>query len=280
MFKLPIVIIIAYLLLPTALVSAQGLDATQEFAVTDQSAKDGDILINSGGGLKRADKSYDFRMFGVMVSQPLIVLKTNTSANNKPVTRSGSTNVNVSTLNGPIKTGDYVTSSEILGKGQKSALSGYVVGIALADFDPDNNQTGLGVVDKVDYTPKKVTRDDQPRKVSTGQIPVAVKIEFADLAGAKGTSLLFNRVGSLIGNVAPPEKFVDAARYLIAGLIAVLSILFGFMTFARSIPKSVEAIGRNPLAQRSIELSIILNIVFTIGIALVGIIAAVVIIRI
>jgi F0F1-type ATP synthase membrane subunit c/vacuolar-type H+-ATPase subunit K len=58
------------------------------------------------------------------------------------------------------------------------------------------------------------------------------------------------------------------------------AFMVGFFTFARTIAKSVEAIGRNPQATRAIQASIILNIILTVTSALVGLLLVFVIVRI
>jgi hypothetical protein len=60
--------------------------------------------------------------------------------------------------------------------------------------------------------------------------------------------------------VAPLESL----RYLLAFIIAIVSFGLGFLYFGRVIKTGVEAIGRNPLASRTIQATIFVNIVITI----------------
>src|SRR3972149_5460851 len=77
---------------------------------------------------------------------------------NFSIANTGEINVNVTTINGPIKVGDYVSSSEIPGKGQKaSEFTGYMLGVALASF---GEKDGIELVSK-------------DKKLRSGQVIVA-----------------------------------------------------------------------------------------------------------
>lgn len=269
------IFLILFLLLPVTYllspVSAQnpGIEVTSVYQVTDKDAVDGDIMVTSDKGLVRATKPFDSKIFGILQIKPVVVFRSG-EENTQPVIRSGTANVFVTTLNGPIKYGDYITSSQIAGKGQKASESGYAIGIAMASFD------GKGA-DQVNG-PKG--------EVAVGIIPVAVKIEFADVTGSSFGNLknfnnsLLNSVGvSLLANVGDPSKLGMIIRYVAAGLVLLLGFTFGFLTFSRSIVKSIDALGRNPLARNAIQLSMIINIGLLVLTALVALAAAFLLIR-
>lgn len=252
---------------PTHAQESQGIEVTSVYEITDQDAAEGDIVKTTDKGLTRTDLGFDNKMFGVIANQPLLVYRTTEAtagAKDKPVLRSGIAQVNVTSLNGPIKYGDYITSSAVSGKGQKASESGYVLGIALAAFDGNNTET----------------IDGPKGKVALGKIPVAVRIEYAEISNPRFITRLFSFVGTaFLENINDPKKFGEAIRYMAAALVVLLSFTFGFLTFSRSILKSIEAIGRNPLARGTIQFSIILNIVLLVVSGLVGIIASILIIR-
>lgn len=253
---------LAYTLYPTFAQQSQGIEVTSVYEIADEEAQEGDILSATDKGLSRSTIGFDPKIFGVIAEQPLLVYRTETPG--KPVVRSGIAQVNVTTLNGPIKYGDYITSSSISGKGQKAQESGYVVGIALAGFDG----TGAGAI-------------DGPRgKVALGKIPVALRIEYAELTNPRFAGRLFGFIGTtLLENVSDPRQAGGVIRYLAAGLVVLLSFTFAFLVFARSIPKSIEAIGRNPLAKSTIQFSMIINIILLVVTGLIGIVASILIIR-
>ena len=261
---------VTYTLYPSLAQSPEkGIGVTSIYEVADEDAVDGDILSAQANGLVRSSIGFDNKMFGVISDQPLLVYRTENQG--KPVVRSGIAQVNVTTLNGPLKYGDYITSSSIQGKGQKASESGYVIGIALADFlgdEPTSDGSGAKQV-------------DGPRgKIALGKIPVAIRVEYAELTNPRVAGRLFGFIGNtLFENISDPKQFGNVIRYMAAGLIVLLSFTFAFLTFSRSIAKSIEALGRNPLAKSTIQLSIIINIVLLVVTGLIGIAASILIIR-
>lgn len=247
---------------PTYAQEPRGIEVTSIYELADTEIVEGDILTTTDNGLVRTIIGFDSKMFGVMQEQPLVVYRTETKG--KPVVRSGVAQVNVTTLNGPIKYGDYITSSLIAGKGQKALESGYTIGMALGSF------TGEGA-----------TEIDGPRgKVFAGKIPVAVRIEYTELTNPRFFGRLFGFIATaLLENINDPKQIANIIRFIAAGLVVLLSFTFGFLTFSRSIVKSVEAIGRNPLAKSTIQLSMIINIVLLITTGIIGIVASILIIR-
>ena len=241
---------------------SQGIEVTSVYEIADKDAEQGDILKTTDKGLTRTDIGFDNKMFGVVSNQPLLVYRTQVQG--KPVVRSGLTQVNVTTLNGPIQYGDYITTSNILGKGQKASESGYTLGVALGEFKGDG-----------------APQVDGPRgKVASGTIPVAIRIEYTELTSPRVAGRLFGFIGTaLLENVSDPKQIGNEIRFIAAGLVVLLSFTFGFLTFSRSIAKSIEALGRNPLAKSTIQLSMIINIALLVITAIVGIVASILIIK-
>ncbi len=168
--------LVVILFLPTAVhAQNQGLEVTAVYEITDTDAIEGDILVVTDKGLVRAEKSFDNKMFGIIQDQPILIYQ-NKDIKGKPVIRSGVATVNVTTLNGPIKYGDYITSSTIRGKGQKASESGYVLGIAIGAFD------GANATEQV---------DGPNGKVALGKVPIAVRIEYSELTNPRFAGRLF-----------------------------------------------------------------------------------------
>ncbi len=97
-------------------------------------------------------------------------------------------------------------------------------------------------------------REPDPEKI--GKIPVAIDIRVASPLTALRTSPL------------------EALRYILAFIIALGSVVVGFTYFGKVAKSGVEAVGRNPLAARLIELSVFLNLFLTLGIIAIGAIIA------
>lgn len=253
MNKLIILLAVLFLITPTlAHAQTSGLSATPVYEISDKEAIDGDILILNGNGLKRADSSDCTDMFGVLEKDALVSLD-NGNGDEQPVITSGTAFVNVTTANGPIKKGDRIAASTIIGKGQK-ATSTHVLGVALADFNEPK--------DKV------------------GQIPVAVKIEYIGMNTANSSAQLFGVMGaSLFKDVQDPKNFGQVLRFFAAGLAILAGFLTSFFLFSKSVPKSIDAIARNPLAQKSIYFVTWMNIALAIAVTLVGVGAAFLILK-
>lgn len=255
MTKFAILIVLLFIFLypihPTHAQQQPGLEVTSVYEIADKDAKEGDIVSTTEQGLVRSSQLGDNKMFGVIQEKPLLLYR-DLEAKGKPVIRSSIAQVNVTTINGPIKYGDYITSSDIPGKGQKAPPQGPVLGIALAPFD------GSGV----------------------GKIPVALKIESQGLQAPGLAGSIFNLLGvAFLENLKDPKKFAEVVRYIAAGLVLLLSFTFAFLTFSRSITKSIEAIGRNPLAKSTIQLAMIINIILLVLTGILGIVASILIVR-
>lgn len=204
--------------------------------------KDGDIISSTSKGYVTSNTPYDPAMSGVVNENFAVGFKNNQLQDAHPVISSGKAYVNVSSINGNIKKGDFITSSSIVGVAQKADKNGFILGSALEDYSSND--------------PKQV-----------GQIDVAIQIKY----NAPNTSVSNN----LLENVkqaasAPYLAPLTSLRYLLAALIAIAAFVLGFMSFGKVARAGVEALGRNPLASKLIELGVIFNTALTIGIILVG----------
>jgi F0F1-type ATP synthase membrane subunit c/vacuolar-type H+-ATPase subunit K len=255
-----LLLVTSYFLLVTPLL-AQSFDVTYTYDNIDSTAKDGDILFSSDQRLSPANSPYSNKIFGVLEQSAVIVYR-DVSNQKKPVARNGIAAVNVTSANGAIKKGDFITSSSIAGKGQKADQSGYVLGIALEDFSGQGAQA----------LPNS--------QLKTGKINVALRIEYAEINSARSVNQLVQYINQAIfKDLQDPTAFAQIIRYLAAGLTVMIAFVISFLTFSRAITKGVEGIGRNPLAKNAIQFSIIVNAALTTVIALVGVIASFIILR-
>ncbi|HVZ11971.1 MAG TPA: hypothetical protein VG965_02985 [Patescibacteria group bacterium] len=206
----------------------------------NQKPQEGDIISSGSNGYFITNTSYDSAIYGVVTKDPSIAIESTQYQNITYVLSSGQTVVRVSTKGGPIKIGDLITSSEQQGVGQKATRNGFVLGNALQSYT--NTKT-------------------------VGKIAVNINPHFSNASPDIKTNLLSAFKAG--GNAAFLSPF-EALRYLAAALVAILSFVIGFTYFGRVAQKGVEAIGRNPLAGRMIEFSVIMNIVLTGVIIFVG----------
>jgi len=210
------------------------------YLVIDKEAKVGDILAKSKEGLVRAKIPGDPNIFGVVVESATIILHKKTP-DSLLVATEGEVLVRVTNKNGEIKKGDFITSSDIPGIGQKMTQSGTALGKALENFN-------------------------EPE----GTILVSLNIQYVSLPGGIEKPRLSDFFQLMIRHLEKPENLPMVLRYIFALLIAGGSFLFGFFFSIRTMQKGVEAIGRNPLAKRSIQLAVGLNLLGVIILTLAG----------
>ncbi len=253
-----------FLLSAQVVLAQQNLNVTQTYPIKDTQAKTGDIITAKDGTYVLSTVTYDANIFGVLQDNPLLVFrKIDAAENEKAIVRQGDVQVNINTVTGDIKLGDRITSSPIAGQGMKAEVSGYVLGRATS------NPTYTG------------TATFQGQQVKTGTVQVALQIEYAELNTARNTNRLFEQVNSaFFKNVQDPEKFTVVVRYIIAGIVSILFLMISFFGFTRSLSKSVEAIGRNPLAKSSIQFSMLIHLGLAIVTSIIGLIIAFVVIRV
>ena len=210
--------------------------------ITDKNAKDGSIIVSTPKGYGLTALAYDSNMYGVYTESPAILLQDTNDPQAKPVTTSGKANVLVSSINGNIKKNDYITTSPISGIGQKATRNGMILGTALQDYSNSNQRT-------------------------TGKILITVNPHFNAAFTESNTNIL-----QILRNVSDPSAITQltSLRYILAALVVLMSFVIGFIYFGRITSRGVEALGRNPLASRTIQLNLVLNLVLMVGIIAVG----------
>lgn len=213
------------------------------FEIIGGDISDGDIVSLGDEGYLLSDKTYDPRVIGIVAENPAVSISLEgRSENSYPVVSSGNVRIKVSTVNGEIKEGDLLTTSEIGGVAMKAINSGYIVGTALEAFNE-----GEDVV---------------------GKINVALNLHYSYTTAELKTSL-FDILQ--LSALATYENPLTVFRYFIAGLVVISSIIIGFLSFGRIASLGLEALGRNPLASSRIQLGIIINTVITIVIIIAGV---------
>lgn len=205
--------------------------------------EDGMILCTTQAGNVPCTVIADPNIIGVFTLHPSVVLQTATpSADQKPVISAGKGYALVNESGGPIKKGDFITTSNVPGVGAKAARSGYVLGAALEDFVPTPGQTAGLVLVGISIKPAVITR------------------------GAADNLLSLLGQGLEVAFLTP----VTALRYMLAAAVVVASVVAGLWYFGSISRRGIEALGRNPLAGTRIQISVIINVLLTIVIMVVG----------
>ncbi len=196
-------------------------------------ASRGSLVCSSKNGLELCKKAYSPSIYGVITDSPALAIKDNNLPNAQLVSQGGSTIVRVSSINGNIVEGDFVTSSEIEGVAQKAVKNGYVLGTALEPF-----QSG------------------SPNEI--GEILVSIHIHPETSFTDERSNLLETLQEALTVPILTP---LAALRYLLAALIVSLSFIIGFIYFGRFLRLTVENIARNPSVKIIIYLTSVISLV-------------------
>ena len=241
-FKIHALIITLFTLLLVPRARALETNTAYSLQIQDNKGNGGDIVTYKDGVYAISAEKYDTQMFGVIVDNPTTSFEDTNLTDYKLVTSFGEVVVNVSNRDGEIKEGDFITSSDIPGVGVRANESGQVLGVALENYTPANNE-------------------------DIGQILVFVDIRTSFIDKKISKNLLEILKTSLTSPFMTP---IEALRYLLAILTVFASFVIGFSSFGRITGTSVEALGRNPMAGTSIRRVVIFNFVLTVIIMAVG----------
>ncbi|OGC48795.1 hypothetical protein A3A69_01060 [candidate division WWE3 bacterium RIFCSPLOWO2_01_FULL_37_15] len=213
--------------------------------VASEGSEPGNILSYIDGVYVLTSTQYDNFMYGVITDNPVISIRDLDleEDNSRFVISFGESTVKVSGVNGSIKKGEYVTSSKISGIGQKANKSGFVLGLALEDFN------GASESDIGDLL-----------------VLVDIKSVYIEDTSIGITEVL--RRGSGAAFLTP----VTILRYTLSALLVLTAFVMGIVYFIRSTGKSIESLSKDPLINRTIKKSVICHFIFTFIVILAGLI--------
>lgn len=207
-----------------------GVAKTVDFG--DVLLEEGSVVCLSNEGARLCNSEYDVGITGVYVSDPAVAVINLDIPNGKTVVSFGDAYVRVNNANGEIHKGDFVTSSKVAGEAMLADKSGNVLGTALEDFKPVDN-------------------------MNNGRVQIAINIKPVVVAqSARGNLLEVLRQGLLAPTLTP----LASMRYILAILVAMVSLIFNIIYFGRIARQGVEALGRNPLASSRIQFAVLLNL--------------------
>lgn len=212
-----------------------------EMAVDGGSVQSGSVVCGSGDGARLCDVAYDTNMLGVITDSPVAAFE-NEGIEGTMVVASGEIGVLVNGLGGNVRAGDLITSSSVRGEGMKANQRGYVLGVAQADMNFDEAE-------------------------EVKLLPVILNIHI-DAGTTNGRTNLISTLKSI--QASPVLNPLDSLRYTLAAVMVLVAFLMGFVYFGRMARAGVEAMGRNPLAARQIQLNVIVNSLVTVGIIVGG----------
>lgn len=203
----------------------------------------GALVCSQPEGFKLCNTPYSEDMFGVNVDKAIAVMSEDGNRQSNNVLTSGTAVIRINQSNGQIEQGDYVTSSDQPGLAMKATANGYVLGVAVEDQTSGLEPTVKAVINIHTET----SLETSPSNL------IAVLREASN---------------------APVLAPLAAWRYLIAAMMVVISFMLGFIYFGKTARAGVEAVGRNPLAEKMIRRNVFFNMLVTVMIVGGGLLCA------
>jgi hypothetical protein len=198
----------------------------------------------------------DTNVIGVVSVRPILLFETTDGG--VPLVQAGQARIKVTDINGTIAPGDLLTSSVIPGKAERAGRdTPYVIGIALEQFP------ALGL----EIEPSTFETTEGGVGAREGLILASLEI---------GPRFAVSQESKIRLQGAETRT---AIQFIVAATIALGSIFFAFRNFAKTIQNGIISIGRNPLARRSIQISMFLYLMLILFISTGGVLLSMLVLR-
>ncbi len=236
---------------------------TQGYQSDDALQKGMIVRLKPGDGSKvrAAQQADDGDVLGVVVSsaESGVSLSNTEAAEEVFVANSGKFDVLVSTQNGAVNIGDYISVSSVAGVGMKAdGDQEFVLGKALDAFDGKSMTEGTTVL-------KTSTGNQQ---VNLGRIGIEISVahnpKYQKDAPA-GVPEVLAKLAEVV-----TDQPVSAFRIYAGTAVALLSVIVAGVILFAGVRTGMTAVGRNPLAKKTIfrnllQVTLMALIVFVIG---------------
>jgi len=207
--------------------------------------------------------------FGVVVKNNSPITITSNAADEQVyVATSGRQNIMVTSENGQIQAGDYLTVSALSGTLMKASDQELVFARALENFDGKNNLIGSTTLKDTAGNPYKevgITVISATIEIMKNPYEVSTKADLPEQ---------LQRLGQAIA-----EKEVSAVRIYLSLAIVTISIIVALATLYAGVRSSIISIGRNPLSKKSILRSLLEVILTAILVLIIGMFAVYLLLR-
>jgi hypothetical protein len=185
-----------------------------------------------------------------------VTLSTTSTQQQVFVATSGRYSVLVSNQNGTIQPGDNITISALAGIGMKAGtIQSLIAGKAIQGFDGKKNVNGTA---KLKSNGQTVAIGTIQMDISIARNPIAVNHD-VHVAG------WLQNIGETVGS-----KPVNPIRLYGALIVLVISIITAGSMMYSGVHTSLVAIGRNPLAKKSILKSLLVVVLVSLVVVVVG----------
>jgi hypothetical protein len=234
------------------LVSA-GADLAEVY-YSNETLEPGDVVAldpSVDGNVRRTTAAYDTHAIGVISTRPGLLLSEAAKAGGEPVmvALSGRIPVKVTTANGSIVAGDYLTASDIPGVAMKATRSGIVIGQALSGFDGEGVGEVMAFVKNMHGTGADIASLDAQNQQFTAGLSVTGTGLVANFVNASGASIgtitgdSFSVTTATIGTLTVSQinsPALDVIASSTEALNAQLAVQLGFIQQVTSTLADVE----------------------------------------
>ncbi len=226
-----------------SLITAAGsYDLAEDYPTVDETLEAGEIVAldhNVAGSIRRADQSTRNQVIGVVSSRPGFLLSQGDRTGMRAVALVGRVPIKLSTENGPIKKGDELMLSSIPGVAMKAKGAGYVIGVAMEDFDEDRHYSNLYVTQFAntldawrDLTAADSDMSTTPdgRSVEIGQVMMSIRgghrivgAEHQDAFDALTSSSSIETMGQ-DENESLLDRVINLAQNFVDGVLSIFKL--------------------------------------------------------
>lgn len=196
-------------------------------------------------------------VLGVVVSGSESLFTVTSEQSNVQVVTSGVTKMLVTDTNDTIRSGDYITASNVEGIGMRADDDhGKVIARARKDFAEADTRT-------------VEVEEEEPRTVSVARIPVAIQIggnPEAKVTDSPLPGFLQGTANMLAGQPVSPARIVISLVIVAGGLVGSMVLLYG------AVSSTIISIGRNPLSNKSIYAGLFRMVLIALMIVLISLV--------
>lgn len=256
------------------------IPASQVFAATVSQTFQANGEITSGqivsldkekNTVVKANSDNISNLYGVAVSNSAVEFTPNNTTG-VTVANTGVIEALVSTINGPIKSGDPVGVSTIEGVGEKAITVSKIVGVAQGNMD-DNTAGAKDFEVKEGDTSKTIKVATIPVKIEVSNYNPAVGLTNSGAIDVSDRNKALQVADSIAG------KPVKALSLFVAALVLLIAIFVSTFLITSSGYASMISLGRNPLSEKHIMRSLFKLVLVSVGIFSAGVILAYLILK-
>lgn len=174
-----------------------GADIAELYTTHDDTLAIGDVVVPDpmlSTGVQKADIPYDHRVLGIISAKPGLLVGSvpKEGVGALPLALAGRVSVKVSSHNGPIKAGDFLTSSDIPGVAMKATQAGPIIGQALTAWEEEEIGLVLAFVKNNYFAGEEDRQAEETVRISLERIGLSLTASEETIITASSSTSLGN----------------------------------------------------------------------------------------